>query len=141
MRRTIGGLLAAVAVLLATVGAAVAAPANDGFTGAWVSDDGDGSTSYFFFSAPGSDGVRRVTLFDTYATFCEVNGEPGSGSSMTARGTSVDDGSTISITITAFHCANGAPGAQQPPIHLSATKVNGTLDLGGGFVATRIGTA
>lgn len=139
MKRPLAVLFMVVAALGAGVGAATAAPASDAFTGAWVLDDGDGSSSYYLFGAPGSDGVRRFTLFDTYATFCEVDAQPGSGSALTARGTAVDDGSSISITVIAFHCANGAPGALQPPIYLSATNTNDGLDFGGGFVATRIG--
>jgi hypothetical protein len=41
--------------------------------------------------------------------------------------------------VTSFDCANGAAGAVQPPIFISATLVDGHLDFGGGFVAQRPG--
>ena len=133
-------LIALVAIALALAGSGVAAGASDSFTGAWTLDDGDGSTSYYFFSAPSSSGTRQFQLFDTYATFCEVDGQPGTGSSLTAHGTAVDNGTTISITVTSFQCANGSSGANPPPIYLSATLAGGKLDFGGGFLATRLGS-
>jgi hypothetical protein len=89
---------------------------------------------------PSASETRQFQLFDTYATFCEVNGQPGTGSSLTAHGTAVDDGTTILITVTSFQCANRSPGAIPPPIYLSATLAGGKLDFGGGFLATRPGS-
>lgn len=132
-------VIALVAIALTLAGSAAAAAAGDPFTGAWKLDDGDGSTSYYFFSASGSGGVRQFELFDTYATFCEVGGEPGTGSSLSAHGRAMDDATTVLIAIDRFHCANGAPGTNQPPIYLSATYTGGLLDFGGGFLATPIG--
>ena len=143
MARTIvlaRSVIALVAVALTLTGSTVAAGAGDPFTGAWKLDDGDGSTSYYFFGAPAGGGVRQFELFDTYATFCEVDGKPGTGSSLSAHGIAMDDGSAILIAVERFHCANGAPGANQLPIYLAATYAGGLVDFGGGFLATRIGT-
>ena len=127
-------------VVLATAAAtAFAAPSTHALTGPWVLDDGDGSTSYWIFGAGGADGIRRFTLFDTYATFCETAG-PGTGSSLVAHGTAVTDGTNVTITVTSFNCANGAPGAAPAPLQITATLVDGGLDFGGGFVAARPGS-
>jgi hypothetical protein len=130
--------LVSIAVALTATG--LAAGAGDQFTGAWKLDDGDGSTSYYFFSSASGSGPRQFQLFDTYATFCEVGGQAGTGSSLSAHGTAVDDGTTISITVTPVHCANGSAGVDSTPIYLSAAYARGLLDFGGGFLAARVGT-
>lgn len=133
-------VIALVAIALTLTASAAAAGPRDPFTGAWKLDDGDGSTSYYFFGAPAGGAVRQFQLFDSYATFCEVDGKPGTGSSLSAHGIAMDEGLTILIAIDRFQCANGAPGANQPPIYLSAEYAAGLLDFGDGFLATRIGT-
>ena len=132
-------VIALVAIALTLTGSATAASVGDPFTGAWKLNDADGSTSYYFFGAQGGGAVRQFELVDTYATFCEVDGEPGTGSSLSAHGIAMDDGTTILIAIERFHCANGAPGVNEPPIYLSATYAAGLLDFGDGFLATPLG--
>jgi hypothetical protein len=119
-------LLAALAVFSA--GSAAAAP--DQFTGVWVGNDPDGSVFRIMLGAPGADGTRSFTAFDLYATFCETSGA-GSGSSLSAQGTATTVGSSLSATITSFHCANGSPGAIPAPFPFSGTLLaDGTLDVG-----------
>jgi hypothetical protein len=121
--------------------AAAAAPSGGSLTGAWVLDDGDGSTSHWIFSAPGADGVRQFLLFDTYATFCEIDGQAGTGSSLVARGTAVESDGAVTITVTSANCSNHAPGAAPTPFDISATHTDDALDFGGGFVATHPGSS
>ena len=139
MKRPLRILLLAAAVCAAAAPLAVAAPTSGSLAGPWLLDDGDGSTSYWIFGGAGASGNRQFVLFDSYATFCEINGEAGTGSSLVAHGTATEIDGTVTITITSFNCANGAPGAASPPIQISATHTAGGLDFGGGFIATRPG--
>src|SRR4051812_27202598 len=97
--------IASALAFTAVAGTAVAAGPNDPFTGAWLLNDGDGSSSRYLLGAPGADATRQFSFFDTYATFCEVDG-PGTGSSLVASGTAIAEGVKLNITITSFHCAN-----------------------------------
>ena len=136
MRSSIGGLLLGV-ILLAVAGTGAAA-ASDPLTGSWVLDDPDGSTSWTHISAPGPDGVREVSLFDTYGTVCETAG-PGTGSPVSGHGSAVENGTQVTLTITSIRCANGAAGAVTTPFTTTATLTSAGLDFGSGFVATRPG--
>jgi hypothetical protein len=127
-------------VLIFAATGAVASASTAPLTGAWVLDDGPGSgTSRYLFGAPGgSDGVRQFTIFDTYATFCEDGTHtPGSGSSMTGKGTATTTGPNVSIVVTSLKCHNGKDLAAFLPLTLGATLTSAGLDFGGGFVAVR----
>jgi len=122
-------LLAAVISALVTPGVGTTAAAIDPFTGVWVGTDPDGSLFRITLGAPGPNGARAFTAFDSYATYCEQSG-PGSGSTLTAQGTATTAGTSLTVTFTSVHCANGSSGAFPPPFTLTGTLLpDGTLDF------------
>jgi hypothetical protein len=131
-------MLMAIALVAACV-ATTAAAARDALTGVWVAHDtaGDQSTDRFIFSGPNADGVRSFTLVDSYGSFCEVNGEDGTGSVLTGSGSATLVGTTVYTTIDAYVCANGQHGTFDPPLTGQATLTADGLD-DGYYVAVRV---
>ena len=128
-----------VVVLIACVAtAATAAP--DPLTGVWVATDvaGDGSTDRYVFSGANSEGVRSLTLIDSYGSFCETDGD-GTGSVLIGHGTAYLEGSTVHTAFESYVCANGTRGQFDPPLTGEATLTEEGLD-DGYYVAVRVGT-
>lgn len=130
-RKWLSTALAAVVALL-VVAAPAGAAGRDAFTGRWVGVEipiGDGSTDYMVISGPNADGTRTFEYWETNASgYCS----PGGGGPLSAGGTAVSVGDTLTVTFTSTRCANGSPGAFPPPfdVVMSATG-DGHLDWGG----------
>ena len=140
MKWLAAALVAVVAMLApaaVSVGPAAAQASGDAFTGVWVGVEipvGDGSTDIMNISAPKADGTRTFRYWETYASYC-------GGGPLTANGTAVSAGSTLTVTFAFTLCANGSPGAFPPPfdVVMSATA-DGRINSGGVFFS-RVGPA
>lgn len=124
---------------LAAIVATAATAGRDPLTGMWIAEDiaGDGSTDRYIFSAANHDGIRSFTLVDSDGTFCETEGE-GTGAPMTASGTAILSGTTVTTTIESFVCGNGNRGVFDPHLVGTAEITSQGLD-NGYYIAVRVG--